>query len=120
LKARKLRQNAGFSLIEVVAAILILGLVLAPVGGALATALRLNARTDETMRAQLAVTAAVENLLAEGVPDDFDPAAYAPLVVSKTDGDTPGTYQVTVSDAEGYVTVVTVVRPAAAPEEAEP
>lgn len=63
---RKHNSTAGFSLIEVLVAITILGLVIAPIGSSLVLSFRLNARSDEVLQAQLAVSSAVETIMAEG------------------------------------------------------
>lgn len=70
------KQNScgGFSLVEVLVAIAVLAVVIVPIGSALTTAFRLNAASDEAMRDQLAVSGAVETLMAEGFdPDLNDP-----------------------------------------------
>ena len=56
---RKHNSTAGFSLIEVLVAITILGLVVVPIGSSLVLSFRLNARSEQMLQAQLAVSGAV-------------------------------------------------------------
>lgn len=70
---RKHNSTAGFSLIEVLVAITILGLVVVPIGSSLVLSFRLNARSEQMLQAQLAVSSAVETIMAEG----YDPALRA-------------------------------------------
>ncbi len=60
-------RRAGSSLIEVVVSIAILGLVVVPLCSSIVLAHRVNARTEALMQDQLAVSAAVERLMAQGV-----------------------------------------------------
>ena len=69
---RKHNQTAGFSLIEVLVAITILGLVVVPIGSSLVLSFRLNARSGDTLQAQLAVSSAVETIMAEGYDSSVD------------------------------------------------
>ena len=64
---QKIKQTAGFTLIEVLVAITILGLVVVPISSSLLVSFRLNARSETTMQAQLAVSRAVETIMAEGI-----------------------------------------------------
>ena len=67
---RKHNSTAGFSLIEVLVAITILGLVVVPIGSSLVLSFRLNARSEQMLQAQLAVSSAVETIMAEGLDED--------------------------------------------------
>ena len=69
---RKHNQTAGFSLIEVLVAITILGLVVVPIGSSLVLSFRLNARSGDMLQAQLAVSSAVETIMAEGFDEEED------------------------------------------------
>ncbi|MCD8375054.1 MAG: prepilin-type N-terminal cleavage/methylation domain-containing protein [Oscillospiraceae bacterium] len=62
-----LKSGAGFSLIEVVVAIAILGLVTVPVCGLMVQSHRMNARSEALLQAELAVSNKVETLMASGV-----------------------------------------------------
>ena len=125
---RKLMKNAtaGSTLIEVVLAITILGLVSAPICSSLVLAARINARSREVMTAQLNVSSAVERLMAEGLAvdtsDDSDwkwekECGLAVVAVNHDKSEENVYYNVTVSDRESdpLVTVTTTVK-AAPPE----
>ena len=124
------KNNGGFSLIEVLVAIVILAAVVIPTCSALVLSHRLNAETDKLMKAQLAVSSAVETLMAEGIPSGTESGDYAQgrfadvsvTVTSKseaihTSGQNPQVvveyqyYQVEVSsDVNSTVVVTTNVR----------
>lgn len=108
-------RTAGFSLLEVVVAIAIIGLISAPICTSLILAGRINAHSQVVMEAHLNVRAAVETLMKDGVTEasaDYRAGAF-PNVTVKTvkDGDNPY-YRVTVKDkhTEPLVTVNTYVR----------
>ena len=61
------RNNAGSSLVEIVAATAIMGILVGAVCTSLMFGLRLNEKTDAQLKAQLAVSSAVETLMAEGI-----------------------------------------------------
>lgn len=113
-------RTAGFSLLEVIVAIAIIGLISAPICSSLILAGRINAHSQAVMEAHLNVRAAVETLMKDGVtkPSDNYRAEAFPNVTVKTvkDGENPY-YHVTVSDkhTEPLVTVKTYVR-AVSPE----
>ena len=64
---RKHNRTAGFSLIEVVVGIALLGLVTAPVCASLVLSVRLNSHSQALMDARLQASGVVETLLAEGI-----------------------------------------------------
>ena len=108
-------RTAGFSLLEVVVAIAIIGLISAPICSSLILAGRINAHSQAVMEAHLNVRTAVETLMKDGVTE-ANPAyrkSEFPNVTIKTekDGENPY-YRVTVSDkpTEPLVTVKTYVR----------
>lgn len=108
-------RTAGFSLLEVVVAIAIIGLISAPICSSLILAGRINAHSQAVMEAHLNVRTAVETLMKDGVTE-ANPAyrkSDFPNVTVKTvkDGDNPY-YRVTVKDkhTEPLVTVNTYVR----------
>ena len=109
-------RTAGFSLLEVVVAIAIIGLISAPICSSLILAGRINAHSQAVMEAHLNVRTAVETLMKDGVTE-VSPAYHEsefPNVTIKTekeDGSDPY-YHVTVSDkrTEPLVTVETYVR----------
>ena len=115
----KNKHDQGFSLVEILVAIVILTAFVVPTCSALVMTARMNEKTDDLMKAQLAVSSAVETLMAEGIPEKDDPdGIYDDYGVSSkdveavvtdentetgvTDGDT-GT-GVTDGDAEAGVT----------------
>ena len=63
---QKYNRTDGFSLIEAVVAITILGIIAVPMLTSLLKSYQLNLRSDERMQAQLAVSSAVETIMAEG------------------------------------------------------
>lgn len=110
---RKHNSSAGFSLIEVLVAITLLGLVAVPIGSSLAVSFRLNTRSEALLQAQLAVSSAVETIMAEGFTRDDDYAARFPDVTVRDLGDGGAAYHITVTaKAYGSITVTTHVRPA--------
>lgn len=120
MKEAKNGRSAGFSLVEVLTAIAVLGLIAAPVGAGLVLSHRLNARSQELMQAQLAVSGAVETLMAEGIESGSveESGTYqgytentAVSIQAVPEG---AAYKVTVSsrDSDLDVTVVTYIRPA--------
>ena len=100
-------------------AITILGLVCAPICSSLVLAARVNQRSSQVMAAQLSVSNAVEQLMAEGITEGKNAAnqtVYLPTfdevtVDVKSDESGPGYYKVVVtSDTVATVTVTTYVR----------
>ena len=65
----KKENNAGYSLVEVLVAIVLLGIFVAPTCASLVMGYRMNAKAAQLMDAQLAVSSAVEILMAEGIQD---------------------------------------------------
>lgn len=108
-------RTAGFSLLEVVVAIAIIGLISAPICSSLILAGRINAHSQAVMEAHLNVRSAVETLMKAGVTAESDKYRESdfPNVTVKTekDGDNPY-YHVTVKDnhTDPLVTVETYVR----------
>lgn len=126
------KRSGGFSLIETLISIVILGAMVVPTCTALVMTIRLNDKTEKMLQAQLAVSSAVETLMAEGMSgvmyddstgeysyaDNFDDVNVA---VNKDGSENGVYYSITVSDvpAEGepLVTVTTTIRAAeSAPE----
>ena len=108
--------TAGFSLIEVLAAITILGLLTAPLCGSLVMAARLNARGDALLQARLQVNSAVESLMASGIEKKMaNDTSFAGVTVNAVQPEKrePGypAYEVIVtSNAEPEVSVTTWIR----------
>ena len=103
-------------------AITILGLVCAPICSSLVLAARVNQRSSQVMAAQLSVSNAVEQLMAEGIAGRKDGASetinlptFDGVKVNVTGGGIDaGYYEITVYDgtdeADAIVVVNTVVR----------
>lgn len=118
MKDARRKGTGGFSLVEVLAAITVLGLIAAPVGASLVMSHRLNARSQQLMQAQLAVSNAVETLMAEGITGEptagYRSADFPEVRITTERGEDEAAYRVTVSgsDPDLDVTVVTYIRPA--------
>ena len=94
------RNNGGFSLIEVVAAIAILGVFFSAACAGLMLGFRMNEKTDSLLRSQLAVSSAVETLMHEGInPAKIIDGKYDDYHETKEDG-------TIVKDDEGQDKVV--------------
>ncbi len=70
----KKAKNGGYSLVEVLVAIALLAIITIPTYTCLVLSVRLNAKTDEMLKAQLAVSSAVETLMAEKLTVNGDNA----------------------------------------------
>ena len=117
MKKRFQNCKAGSTLVEVVVAITILGLVCAPICSSLVLAARVNARSEQVMAAQLSVSSAVERLMAEGVTETSDDGKYVTqpkfdnITVEVTGGDSSdGYYEIRVYDADAIAVVTTAVK----------
>lgn len=113
-------RTAGFSLLEVVVAIAIIGLISAPICTSLILAGRINAHSQAVMEAHLNVRTAVETLMKDGVTAasaDYCAEKFPNLTVEMVKDSKNPYYHVTVSDkrTEPLVTVETYVR-AVSPE----
>ena len=107
-------RTAGFSLLEVVVAIAIIGLISAPICSSLILAGRINAHSQAVMEAHLNVRTAVETLMKDGVTEENNKYRERdfPNVTVKTVKDSTNPYSlVTVKDnhTEPLVTVKTYV-----------
>ena len=119
------KRSGGFSLIETLISIVILGAMVVPTCTALVMTIRLNDKTEKMLQAQLAVSSAVETLMAEGMTgvsydetnntfsyqDNFDD-----VTVTVINGEFGVYYDVTVTDdqpdGQALVTVTTTIRAA--------
>ena len=108
------QNNHGFSLIETVVAMAILGAFTVSICTCLVLSLRMNEKTSTLMQEQMAVSSAVETLMAEGI----DPAITTITENTATNGSKivikpisgKNYYNVTV--IKGNVTVETQIRKA--------
>lgn len=110
-------RTAGFSLLEVVVAIAIIGLISAPICSSLILAGRINAHSQAVMEAHLNVRTAVETLMKDGMTEAS--AAYYAKKFPNVKIDPEKVkgkpyYHVTVSDkrSKPLVTVKTYVHDA--------
>lgn len=66
------RRNEGFTLLETLIAIVVLGLVVVPTCSSMLVSFRMNAKTDQLLQDQLAVSSAVETLMSRGIMGESD------------------------------------------------
>ena len=65
------KHDEGFSLVEVLVSMVILAAIVIPTCTSLVLSFRLNAKSESLMQAQLAVSSAVETLMAKGIKQDY-------------------------------------------------
>lgn len=114
------KNNAGFSLIEVLVAIVLLGALVVPTCTGLVLSHRLNEKAEDMMQAQLLVSSAVETLMASGIQkaseqyDKENGVDLFPGVTVKTEkrDENDPFYKVTVTDDRELITVETIIREA--------
>lgn len=140
MKLKMGKNNGGFSLIEVLAAISIMAIVIGPICAGMVVSARLNARCETLLQEQLAVKSAIETLLAEGVSAEyneegelvitnetetlgnvtveFEPYSFddeqqpAPTPSEGEEQELPIAYNVTATSESGRVVVSTIIRAA--------
>ena len=101
MKKKRVNEKEGVTLVEVLVAITVLGIVTAALGGSLVVSNRINSRSEQIIKDRLAVSSAVETLMAEGgdttkIDDDLN------VQVNIDTSNDP--YKVTVSSGEVSVT----------------
>ena len=131
----KRNNNGGFSLVEVLLAMLILSAIVIPVCTGIVLSVKVNTRANDILKTRVTVSSAVETLMAQGIPWDYQGEdllgeAFAelglqvkiePYVESKTQKDTeetpeeapkPAFFLVTVSDRkqDPLVVITTKIR----------
>ena len=105
------QRTAGFTLVEIIVSIAIMGLVSAPICASLVLAGRINARSRAVMEAQLNVRNAVETLMEKGYSKENAAALEAKYQVRIIEGTSQGQYyEVDVCDkvSEGETPLVMV------------
>lgn len=119
------KNNAGYSLVEVVVAMAILALIIVPVSTGMVTAFKMNAKAEQLMQAELAVSRAVEALMAKGIDGkpiaDNEYPGVTVTITNPTEDDEEITYYwVTVTSTQvDSVEVMTYIRAAESTEEGE-
>ena len=112
------KNNEGFSLVEVLLAMVLLAAIVIPTCTSLVLSFRVNAKAEALTQAQLAVSSAVETLMAEGITgintEDYgktDDVDLFPDVVIKTtkDVDDDPYFRVVVMDNNGLVSITTYI-----------
>lgn len=112
------QNNRGFSLIETVVAMAILGAFTVSICTCLVLSLRMNEKTSTLLQEQMAVSSAVEELMAEGIDNDFTAQKTLietrhPVSITATKAnDSDPYFNVTVTSNDGNVTVTTQIRKA--------
>lgn len=106
---KKRKGQGGFSLLEVIVSIALLGLLLVPISSGLLLSFRINAKSNDILQARLAVSSAVETLMAEGV-ENYRSADFPEVYISTRPLGGAG-WEVTVSSREhAEVSVTAVIR----------
>ena len=114
MKKKRVNGKEGVTLVEVLVAITVLGIVTAALGGSLVVSNRINSRSEQIIKDRLAVSSAVETLMAKGIHDTTDTTSDGGLEVSIDTTSDSTCYKVTVESKDGEVSVVTYIRPAPA------
>ena len=126
----KRNNYGGFSLVEVLLAMVILTAIVIPVCSSIVLSVRLNTRADDILQARVDVSSAVETLMSQGIThahskyDIVEGKDLFPEVTISTEADPnetePAYYTVTVTDTNQLVTVTTKIRAVEPPEETVP
>ena len=118
----KTKHNEGFSLIEVLVSIVVLAAITIPCCSSLVLSYRMNQKADEMLKAQLAVSSAVESLMATGLTESFHSTleqidedtysspSYPGLVFEIELDDNLSCYEVKIYDEEENAVVTTTIR----------
>lgn len=113
----KQKNNEGFSLVEILAGMAILALIVLPTCTGMVMSFRLNAKTNQMLQAQLAVSSAVETLMAEGITQEstaYDKIngtdRFEQVEIKTTAINGEPYYIVEIKDNEGLITVRTTIR----------
>ena len=113
------KNNEGFSLVEVLLAMVLLAAIVIPTCTSLVLSFRMNAKAEALMQAQLAVSSAVETLMAKGITKEYLDSLENETAYYKTAEfagirfvleDKGEYFNVTVSDDGELVSVSTCIR----------
>lgn len=104
------RSNAGFTLIEVLIAIVVLGLIVMPICSSLVMSVRINAKAESILEAKLAVSSAVETMMATGLKSEADPNLDGVDTVIEKVTDEPYYKVIVTSEEATSVSVETYIR----------
>ena len=111
---RKLKDNGGFSLVEVLVAMVILGIITVPVLSGMLVSIKAMNHSEQMIQSQLAVSSAVETLMAKGISQEtFKPQDFPDVTVEFTrakDGSNNDLPYYNVIVTSGSYTVETVIR----------
>lgn len=113
----KHRNDAGFTLVEVMVAIVIVGLITVPMTSGLVLGMKTLARAEQMMESQLAVSSAVETLMADGitgVSENYRPDEFPNVIIRTTQdsADDPYYRVIVISETDSTVVVETAIRKA--------
>ena len=64
---KKFKERCGAALLEVLISIAMLGLLMVPISSGILLSLHINEKSDDIMQARLAVSSAVETIMATGI-----------------------------------------------------
>ena len=64
---KKFKERCGTTLPEILISIALLGLLIVPISSGILTSMRINEKSDDMMRARLAVSSAAETIMAVGI-----------------------------------------------------
>lgn len=78
------KNNGGFSLVECVVAMAILGAFATAACTSLVLAHRMNGKTESMLQAQLAVSSAIETMMAEGITGESENYDLSPILQDNT------------------------------------
>lgn len=69
---KKFKERCGAALLEVLISIAMLGLLMVPISSGILLSLHINEKSDDIMQARLAVSSAVETIMATGIENAED------------------------------------------------
>ena len=106
----KKQNDAGFTLVEVMVSVVIVGLITIPLTSGMVLASKTLNQAEQMMEDQQAVSSIVERMMATGVSEEFETEENGVVIVSEKENGTDPYYKVIVS--KNSVEVVTYIREA--------